>query len=62
MVLNTTTWIEEDGKTTMTIVMRFASPEIRDFVLQTGMADGAEESYGSLDALLAQGLQGQGRA
>lgn len=51
--VNTTTWIEHDGNTTMTIVMRFESAELRDIVLGTGMAEGAEESYCELDGLLA---------
>ncbi|HVK75337.1 MAG TPA: SRPBCC family protein [Kofleriaceae bacterium] len=48
-----TTYAERDGKTTMSVVMRFPSQEIRDQVLATGMADGAGESYDELDKLLA---------
>lgn len=49
----TTTWLEQDGKTTMTIVMRFDSQAMRDAVLATGMAVGASESYDELEKLLA---------
>jgi uncharacterized protein YndB with AHSA1/START domain len=48
-----TTFVEAGGKTTMTVVMSFASQEMRDFVLKTGMADGAGESYDNLAELLA---------
>jgi uncharacterized protein YndB with AHSA1/START domain len=51
--LVTTTWVEAEGRTTMTVVVRFASQEIRDMVVRTGMSDGAGESYDSLEALLA---------
>jgi uncharacterized protein YndB with AHSA1/START domain len=49
----TTTWTERSGKTTLHIVVAFESEAIRDIVLQTGMADGAGESYEQLDAVLA---------
>jgi uncharacterized protein YndB with AHSA1/START domain len=50
--LVTTTLVEEGGKTTLTVVMRFDSQEVRDMVVGTGMADGAGESYEVLDELL----------
>ncbi|NUP08712.1 MAG: SRPBCC family protein [Polyangiaceae bacterium] len=49
----TTTLVEQEGKTTMTMVMSFDSQEIRDMVLGTGMADGAGQSYDHLDRVLA---------
>ena len=49
----TTTLTEHAGKTTLHIVVAFESPEIRDIVMRTGMADGAGESYDALDAVLA---------
>jgi len=49
----TTTWVEHDGKTTMTMMIRFASQAVRDAVIATGMAEGAGESYDQLDAVLA---------
>jgi uncharacterized protein YndB with AHSA1/START domain len=50
----TTRWIEKDGKTTLDIVIRHASQEIRDMVIKTGMEKGAAESYDNLEALLAR--------
>jgi uncharacterized protein YndB with AHSA1/START domain len=55
--LVTTTFAERDGKTVMQLVMRFESAAVRDAVVGTGMADGAGESYDSLEHLLAQGRQ-----
>lgn len=49
----TATYVEHDGKTTMTMVMSFPTQALRDQVLATGMADGAGESYDELDKLLA---------
>jgi uncharacterized protein YndB with AHSA1/START domain len=49
----TTTFTEQNGRTTLHIVMAFPTQEIRDFVVSTGMADGAGESYDNLEALLA---------
>ncbi len=51
--LVTTTWVEHDGKTTLTIVIRFESQRVRDLVVATGMAAGAGESYDKLDGVLA---------
>ncbi len=51
--LVTTTYSERAGQTTVTWVIRFATQAIRDMVLATGMADGAAETYDSLDELLA---------
>jgi uncharacterized protein YndB with AHSA1/START domain len=49
----TTTLTEHDGKTTLKIVMSFPTQAIRDMVVETGMADGAAESYDNLEKLLA---------
>jgi uncharacterized protein YndB with AHSA1/START domain len=48
----TTTLVESGGKTTMTAVMAFATQQIRDMVLATGMEKGASESYDNLDRLV----------
>jgi hypothetical protein len=48
----TTTYVEHDGKTTMKIVVRFESQQIRDAVVATGMTKGAGESYDELEKLL----------
>lgn len=50
----TTTWVERDGKTTMTLVMRFSSQAVRDMVIGTGMEHGAAESYDNLEALVTK--------
>jgi uncharacterized protein YndB with AHSA1/START domain len=51
--LNTMTLAERDGRTTMTIVSLYASREVRDGVLATGMEDGAAESFDRLAELLS---------
>ena len=50
----TTTFTEVGGKTTMKMVMKFPTQELRDMVLKTGMAEGAGESYDELEKLLHQ--------
>ena len=50
----TTTFTEVAGKTTMTMVMKFPTQELRDMVLKTGMTEGAGESYDELEKLLHQ--------
>jgi uncharacterized protein YndB with AHSA1/START domain len=51
--LVTTTITERAGVTTLDIIVRFESQQIRDAVVRTGMAEGAGESYDALDAVLA---------
>jgi uncharacterized protein YndB with AHSA1/START domain len=46
--VNTVIFTEEDGRTTVTLASLYPTNEIRDFVLQTGMEDGAGESYDRL--------------
>jgi uncharacterized protein YndB with AHSA1/START domain len=50
--LVTTTFAEAGGKTTMRVVVRFESQALRDMVLQTGMTEGAGETYDYLEALV----------
>ena len=50
----TTTFVEADGRTTMTSVMDFGSKKSRDEAMATGMTDGMEQSYQLLDNLLAE--------
>ncbi len=57
----TTVLAEDRGKTTMTATMLFASQEIRDAVIQSGMEHGAAESYDRLDNVLAS-LAARGNA
>lgn len=46
---------EQGGKTTLTATVLYASPEIRDAVVKSGMEHGAAESYDKLAELLASG-------
>ena len=52
--LCTLTFVEKDGRTTLTTIMRFDSKELRDQVLQTGMTDGMALSYDRLEALMSE--------
>ena len=45
---------EEGGKTTVTCTSTFDNQADRDAMLQSGMEQGAEQSYQALDAYLAQ--------
>ena len=49
----TTTFTEQDGRTTVSMVILYASKAARDGAMKTGMADGMAEGYRSLDILLA---------
>ena len=51
--LNTLILSEEDGKTTFTITVRYASQEIRDAVIKSGMEHGAAECYDKLAEMMA---------
>ncbi len=44
---------EEEGKTRMTVTVRYASPMVLDMVLKSGMQQGASISYDRLEDLLA---------
>lgn len=46
--LDTTVLVEEGGKTTVTTTVLYESEEIRDAVLESGMARGVAESYDML--------------
>jgi len=50
--VNTIDLVEEGGRTTLTMTMRYASEEVRDMVLATGMTDGARVSHDRLAAML----------
>jgi uncharacterized protein YndB with AHSA1/START domain len=54
--LNTLTLSEEEGRTTYTVTVLYPSKEVRDAVLESGMQDGASESFDRL----AEHLQAQG--
>lgn len=49
----TAVFTEQDGKTTMTVTVRYPSPEVREAVLKDGMEHGAAESYDKLAEMLA---------
>jgi uncharacterized protein YndB with AHSA1/START domain len=51
--LGTTTLVEEGGRTTATTTVLYESEEIRDAVLESGMARGVAESYDMLAEYLA---------
>ncbi|MFI5842037.1 SRPBCC family protein [Catenuloplanes sp. NPDC051500] len=45
---------EENGRTTVTTTSRFDTKADRDGMVESGMADGAQQSYVALDALLRE--------
>lgn len=51
--LDTQTFVERGGKTTLTTTVRYASKEVRDAVLKSPMESGVAESYNNLEELLA---------
>lgn len=51
--LVTQSLVEEGGKTTLTVTLRYESREVRDSVLQTPMKEGVATSYDRLADLLA---------
>jgi uncharacterized protein YndB with AHSA1/START domain len=55
VLLESFSFEEQDGKTTMTDSSVFQSVEDRDGMLQAGMEAGATESYARLDEYLAKG-------
>ncbi|NLS08496.1 ATPase [Nesterenkonia sp. MY13] len=48
--LNETTLTPVEGGTLLTLIITYANAEIRDMVLDTGMASGMEDSYARLEA------------
>ena len=53
----TQTLVEKDGKTTLTLTVRYESKEARDGVLQSPMASGVEATYNRLAEFL-QSMEG----
>ncbi|HEX9493101.1 MAG TPA: SRPBCC family protein [Thermoanaerobaculia bacterium] len=51
--IDTTTFVERAGKTTVTTTVRCDSKEIRNAVMKSGMTRGVAESYDMLDEVLA---------
>jgi len=50
--INTTTFAEQGGRTTLTMTLRYDSPETRDMVLRSPMESGVAASFDRLEALL----------
>ena len=51
--MDTTTFVERGGKTTVTTTVRYVSKAVRDAVLKSPMESGVAESYNKLDEVLA---------
>ncbi len=49
----TAVFVEQGGKTTLTVTVLYPSREVRDAVIQSGMEHGAAESYDRLAEMLA---------
>jgi uncharacterized protein YndB with AHSA1/START domain len=52
--LVTTVFTEENGKTRLTVTARYASRDVRDMVLATGMEKGAAVSYDRLEDVVTE--------
>lgn len=55
--LVTSVLTEKNGVTTYSTTIRYASKDVRDAALKTGMTDGMEQSYEKLDALLGEPMR-----
>jgi len=51
--VNTTTFVEQDGKTRVMLTIQCASKEIRDGILKSGMERGVAFSFDQLEEMLA---------
>ncbi|MFC7879829.1 SRPBCC family protein [Isoptericola sp. NPDC057391] len=51
--VNTYTFAEEDGATTLTLVTRAPSREVRDAIVESGMEGGMQEGFDLVDELAA---------
>ncbi|MEP7065999.1 MAG: SRPBCC family protein [Gemmatimonadota bacterium] len=54
--LDTVTFVERDGKTTLTIHVLSPSKQVRDAMLKSGMADGVTAGFDTLSEILASQL------
>lgn len=54
---NTLVLTEQNGKTTLSLTILFASKEARDGAVATGMTDGMEQSYRRLDQIAASAVR-----
>ncbi|HEU4365798.1 MAG TPA: SRPBCC family protein [Candidatus Krumholzibacteria bacterium] len=53
--IDTTVFVEKDGKTTITLTVLYESKEARDMALASGMEQGMALGYDRLAAMLARG-------
>lgn len=53
--IDTTVFVEKDGKTTLTLTVLYESKEARDMALTSGMEQGMALGYDRLAAMLARG-------
>ena len=47
--VNTATFTEEDGRTTLTVLIQAPSREVRDAIIESGMEDGMQDAYDLLE-------------
>ena len=52
--INHTSFIENNGVTTLVTLLKYVSKEARDAAISTGMTDGMEVSYARLEKLVAE--------
>jgi len=52
--INTLELVEQAGRTTLTVTMRFPTQQHRDGALQSGMADGMALGYDRIEVILAE--------
>jgi uncharacterized protein YndB with AHSA1/START domain len=51
--INTATFTETDGRTTLTVLVECPSKELRDTIIDSGMESGMQESYDALERVAA---------
>ena len=51
--VNSVTFTEKDGRTTLTVLSDYPSQEIRDIVIQSGMEAGMQDAYDLLEEVAA---------
>ena len=51
--VNTATFTETDGRTTLTVLVQCPSKEVRDTIIDSGMESGMQESYDALERVAA---------
>jgi uncharacterized protein YndB with AHSA1/START domain len=59
--VDTTTFTETNGETTLTIIVLYASKAARDGVLKSGMTEGMTAGFDALDEVLASSAGGQAK-